>query len=106
MDNEQDRKAWDLLQRVSEEENTSKNAVALKLICMGVESTGIKDKTSLDVVAERIAEQVAKILADRYGTIEKSSGEERVSERKLQQEPPSEELRPISEEVLSFLDEF
>ena len=106
MDNEQDRKAWDLLQRFSEEENTSKNAVAIGLICKGAEVTDANEKGSLDVMAQTIAEMVANKLVESAGAIESLSMVSRESESNSQQESQGGDLRPISEVALSFLDEF
>ena len=53
MDNPQDKEAWELLQRISAEENISKNAAALRLICNGAVSAGSTEIVSLEVVAEK-----------------------------------------------------
>ena len=106
MDNELDRKAWDLLQRISEEENTSKNAVAIRLICRGAGGIDANEKGSLDMVAQTIAELVVNKLVESTGAIENLSKVTMEPEINLQQEPQGGDLRPISEEALSFLDEF
>ena len=106
MDNEQDRKTWDLLKRISEEENTSKNAIAIGLICKGAEGTDANEKGSLDVVAQTIAELVVNKLVESAGTIENLSMVSREPESNSQQESQDGDLRPISAEALSFLDEF
>ena len=62
MDNPRDKEAWELLQRISEEEKISKNAVALRLICKGAVSTGSMGAESWNTVAERIADLVANRL--------------------------------------------
>ena len=62
MDNHQDKEAWELLQRISEDENISKNAVALRLICKGAVRTGSLGAESWNKVAERIADLVANRL--------------------------------------------
>ena len=106
MDNEQDRKAWDFLQRISEKENTSKNTLALRLICIGAESIEDKENTSLDEVAEKIAELVAEKISARYQICEGMSIATKVPTDGEKQEPQADELRTVSEEALSFLDEF
>ena len=106
MDNEQDRKAWDLLQRISDGENTSKNAVALRLICKGAESIEGKENTSLDEVAEKIAELVSKKIVRSVPSCEVIDTTTNFPKEEGEQEPQTSELRPISEEVLSFLDGF
>ena len=106
MDNEQDKQAWDLLQRISDGENTSKNAVALRLICKGAENTEIKENVSLDVMSERIADLVANKLAGKCRIIEKFPKDKEVPESRILREPHTDDLRPISDEALSFLDEF
>ena len=108
MDNPQDKEAWELLQRISEDENISKNAVALRLICKGAVSTGSLGAESWNKVAERIADLVANRLeADKRQTKEipacESSDVTTVIDK---DKPQADEFRTVSEEALSFLDEF
>jgi len=108
MDNPQDKEAWELLKRISEEENTSKNAVALRLICKGALSTEGTEGSSLDTVAERIADLVVnKIGAAQIQDKEMSVNESNVSFTSIaNDEPQTDEYRAVSKEALSFLDEF
>lgn len=103
MDNELDRKAWENLQRMAMKEKTSKNTIALRLICEGAEKN---EFCSLDAIAEKIAKLVAgkiSVSANNRETIDTTT---KVPEDENIQEPQNSELRPISEEVLSFLDGF
>ena len=108
MDNPQDKEAWELLQRISEDENISKNAVALRLICKGAVSTGNLGAESWNMVAERIAD----LVANRLETDKKQIKEIPVCETGdvttaiVRGEPQTDEYRAVSEEALSFLDEF
>ena len=108
MDNPQDKEAWELLQRISEDENISKNAVALRLICKGAVSTGSLGAESWNMVAERIA----NLVANRLETDKKQIKETPVCEigdvttAIVRGEPQTDEYRAVSEEALSFLDEF
>ena len=108
MDNPQDKEAWELLRKISEEENTSKNAVALRLICKGALSTEGTEGSSLDTVAERIADLVVnKIGAVQIQDKEMPVTESNVSSTKIaKDEPQTDEYRAVSKEALSFLDEF
>ncbi|MBO6242032.1 MAG: hypothetical protein J6O61_14600 [Butyrivibrio sp.] len=108
MDNPQDKEAWELLQRISEEKNISKNAVALRLICKGAVSTESMESISLNVVAERIAELVAnKLVADNRLIKKASVCEKRHTTTAItKDEPQTDEYRAVSEDALSFLDEF
>ena len=108
MDNPRDKEAWELLQRISEEEKISKNAVALRLICKGAVSTGSMGAESWNTVAERIAD----LVANRLETDKKQITEIPVCETGdvttaiVRGEPQTDEYRAVSEEALSFLDEF
>ena len=108
MDNPRDKEAWELLQRISEEEKISKNAVALRLICKGAVSTGSMGAESWNTVAERIAD----LVANRLETDKKHIKEIPVCETGdvttaiVRGEPQTDEYRAVSEEALSFLDEF
>ena len=108
MDNPRDKEAWELLQRISEDENISKNAVALRLICKGAVSTGSMGAESWNMVAERIADLVANILdADKKQIKEIHVCENRETTTAIAKgEPQTDEYRAVSEEALSFLDEF
>ena len=100
MDNEQDKKAWEILHRIAKEENTSVNSIALQLICKGAESCEHRDVHTRDVVAEKIAELVAERISEGISIATKVSADGNM------QEPQADELRIVSEEALSFLDEF
>ena len=108
MDNHQDKEAWELLQRISEDENISKNAVALRLICKGAVRTGSLGAESWNKVAERIAD----LVANRLETDKKQIKEFPVCEigdvttAIVRGESQTDEYRAVSEEALSFLDEF
>ena len=103
MDNELDRRAWDNLQRLALKEKASKNTIALRLICQGADKN---DYGSLDAVAEKIAELVAEKIPGFVPTSDASDTATKVPDNDGNQEPQTSELRPISEEVLSFLDGF
>ena len=108
MDNPRDKEAWELLQRISEEENISKNAVALRLICKGAVSTRSMGAESWNMVAERIADLVANRLeTDKKQTKEIPACESGdVTTAIDKDELQTDEFRAVSEEALSFLDEF
>ena len=106
MDNDQDKKAWEILDSIAKEENTSKNSIALQLICKGADSWEQRDVHVLDVVAEKIAELVAGKISARYQKCAGMSIATKVPADGEKQEPQADELRTVSEEALSFLDEF
>ena len=70
------------------------------------ESIEDKENTSLDEVAEKIAELVAGKISARYQICEGMSIATKVPTDGEKQEPQADELRTVSEEALSFLDEF
>ena len=106
IDNAQDKKAWEILSRIAKEENTSKNSIALQLICKGADNWEHRDVPVSDVMAEEIAELVARKISARYQICEGISIVTKVPADREKQEPQADELRVVSEEALSFLDEF
>ncbi len=108
MDNPQDTEAWDILQRISEEDNTYKNAVALRLICKGAVSAEVNDNASLVLIAERIADQIANKLESGKMQIKGIPASENKATSTVMSgnEPQIDEFRAISKDALSFLDEF
>ena len=108
MDNDQDRKAWEMLEAVATERNTSKNAVAIDLILSGGVHTD-----SADELAERIAELVANKLTKELICIPTGSGasgeavsENDVSAEKADTDSRADEPELLGEEALDFLDIF
>lgn len=109
MDNPQDKKAWDLLQILSSEENLSKNAIALRLICKGADACDTSGNSALDLIANQIADLVADKLLANAGSINfipASNSEAAEKEAKAVSESDDDEIRTISKEALSFLDDF
>ena len=108
MDNDQDRKAWEILEAVAKERNTSKNAVAIDLIL-----SGEMKPHSADELAERIAELVANKLTKELICIPMGSGasgeavsENDVSAEKADTDSRADEPELLGEEALDFLDIF
>ena len=108
MDNDQDRKAWEILEAVAKERNTSKNAVAIDLIL-----SGEMKPHSADELAERIAELVANKLTKELICIPMGSGasgeavsENDVSAEKADTDSRADEPELLGEEALDFLDMF
>ena len=109
MNNPQDKKAWELLQILSAQENISKNAVALRLICKGADTCDLPGSSSLDLLARQIADLVADKLSANEGTanfIPATKCELAEKEANSASEPDDEEIRSVSKEALSFLDDF
>lgn len=108
MDNPQDKEAWELLQRISEEENISKNAVALRLICKGAVSDGSIETSSWNMVAERIADLVANKLETSIRQIKEipACDTRDITTAISNDSSFTDEFRAVSEDALSFLDEF
>lgn len=108
MDNPQDKEAWELLKRISEEENISKNAVALRLIRKGAVTAGSIETSSLEMVAERIADLVANKLEVSIRQIkEMPACDTRDITTAISNDSSfTDEYRAVSEDALSFLDEF
>ena len=65
-DNEQDMRAWDLLERMALKKNASKNSVAVELLLLGGETD---KEVSEDVLAEHIADIVAEKLMGKLATV-------------------------------------
>ena len=108
MDNELDRKAWEILKTVAKERNTSKNAVAIELILSG----GVHSD-SADELAERIAGLVVTKLTKELSCIPMGSGAsgEAVSGIDVNTEKTdigfrADEPELLGEEALDFLDMF
>lgn len=108
MDNDQDRKAWEILEAVAKERNTSKNAVAIDLIL-----SGEMKLHSADELAERIAELVANKLIKELICIPMGSGASEeavsgndVSAEKADTDSRADEPELLGEEALDFLDMF
>ena len=108
MDNEMDRKAWEILKAVAKERNTSKNAVAIDLILSGGVHTD-----SADELAERIAGLVANKLTKELICILMGSGASReavsgndVNTEKADTGSRADEPELLGEEALDFLDMF
>ena len=109
MDNPQDRKAWELLQKLSVEENISKNAIALRLICRGADPCDSLVDSSLDSLAKQIANLVADKLSANAETVKIIPATNEVlsaEEEKLSAPSLDDEIRTVSKEALSFLDDF
>ena len=108
MDNDQDRKAWEILEAVAIERNTSKNAVVIDLILSG----GLH-ADSADELAERIAGLVANKLTKELISIptgsgasgEAASGND-VNTEKTDIGSRADEPELLGEEALDFLDIF
>lgn len=105
IDNEQDMKVWDLLEKAAKKKNASKNAVALELLLSSLEQ-----QDSKDALAERIAELVVAKLGEvdiQREARRESSGRcnEGVS---LQAKGDSQADEPVvlGESALDFLDMF
>ena len=108
MDNELDRKAWEILKAVAKERNTSKNAVAIDLIL-----SGEMKPHSADELAERIAKLVANKLTKELICIPMGSGASGeavsgndVSAEKADTDSRADEPELLGEEALNFLDMF
>ena len=108
MDNEMDRKAWEILKSVAKERNTSKNAVAIDLILSGGVHTD-----SADELAERIAGLVANKLTKELICIPMGSGASGeavsgndVNTEKADTDSRADEPELLGEEALDFLDMF
>ena len=105
MDNDQDRKAWEILEAVATERNTSKNAVAIDLILSGE----IKPH-SADALAEHIALLVADKLKAELGCVQLGSGASgetesniHVNTEKKDSVSGADEPELLGEEALDFL---
>lgn len=108
MDNDQDRKAWEILETVATERNTSKNAVVIDLILSGGVHTD-----SVDELAERIAGLVATKLTKELSCMPMSSGASGeavsgndVNTEKVDTDSRADEPELLGEETLDFLDMF
>ena len=108
MNNEQDIKAWEMLEAVARERNASKNAVAIDLILSGVVHTD-----SADELAERVAVLVADKLKKELSCIPVSSGasgesgfKNNVNAEKMDTDFRADEPELLGEEALDFLDMF
>ncbi|MBQ7658524.1 MAG: hypothetical protein IJS16_06035 [Butyrivibrio sp.] len=109
MDNSQDKKAWELLQTLSAKENVSKNAIALKLICRGADTCDSLGDSSLDSLAMKIADLVTDKLSATAETVKIIPATNEVlsaEAEKLSAPSPDDEIRTVSKEALSFLDDF
>ena len=107
-DNEQDMKAWEMLEAVARERNSSKNAVAIDLILSG----GVH-ADSADELAERVAGLVANKLKRELiyiptGSV--ASGEtvsgENVNTENADTGSRADEPELLGEEALDFIDMF
>lgn len=105
MDNELDRKAWEILKAVAKERNTSKNAVAIELIL-----SGEMKPHSADELAERIALLVADKLKEELGCVQIGSGASgeaesdiHVNTEKKGSVSGADEPELLGEEALDFL---
>ena len=108
MDNEQDRKAWEILEAVATERNTSKNAVAIDLIL-----SGEMKPHSADELAESIAGLVVTKLTKELSCIPTGSGASGepvfgndVNTEKTDTCSRADEPELLGEEALTFLDMF
>lgn len=108
MDNPQDKKAWDFLQKLSAEENMSKNAVALKLICEGADSCASLGNYSMDALARQIADLVADKLSANTENVKIIPATNAVfaEAEKVSAPKTDDKIRTVSKEALSFLDDF
>ena len=106
MDNEQDKKAWKLLQRMAAEENSSRNAIIIRLICQGFTT---ETAHSLDEVAGEIAELVAERIAVKLQTSKGMTTATKVAyedESSSSQQPQADEPEVVGSEALDFLNSF
>lgn len=108
MNNEQDIKAWEMLEAVARERNASKNAVAIDLILSGGVHTD-----SADELAERVAVLLADKLKKELSCIPVSSGASGepvfgndVNTEKTDTCSRADEPELLGEEALDFLDMF
>ena len=108
MNNEQDMKAWEILEAVARERNASKNTVAIDLILSGGVHTD-----SADELAERVAVLVADKLKKELSCIPVSSGASGepvfgndVNTEKTDTCSRADEPELLGEEALDFLDMF
>ena len=108
MDNPQDKKAWDLLQILSSEENLSKNAIALRLICKGADACDTPGSSALGLIANQIADLVADKLLANTGSVNFIPANKCESDEKEVKavSEPDDEIRTVSKKALSFLDDF
>ena len=108
MDNEQDMKAWEILELIAREKNTSKNAVAIDLILSGGVHTD-----SVDELVERVAVLIAdklnkEISCIKLGSVASGKSElgVNVNTEKTDLGFRADEPELLGEEALDFLDMF
>lgn len=107
-ENEQDMRAWEMLEKVAKERNISKNSVAIDLI-LAKEEQG----DSADELAKRIALLVAEEIS-KNGISVPISSEARgnsvsgktENERREDTDSPADEPEVLGEEALDFLEMF
>ena len=108
MDNDQDKKAWELLEAVATERNTSKNAVAIDLILSGGVHTDSADELAeriAGLVANKLKKELICIPMGRGASGEAVSGND-VSTEKADTDSRADEPERVGEEALDFLDMF
>lgn len=107
-ENEQDMRAWKILEKVAKERNVSKNAAAIDLILAKEERVD-----SADELAKRIALLVAEEIKKNGMSIPisreargNSASDKTENVRKEDTEFPTDEPEVLGEEALEFLEMF
>ena len=107
-DNEQDMKAWRILEAVAKERNISKNAVAIDLILSGGMHADSADELAEHVarlVANKLKKELIYILTGSVASGETVSGE-KVNTENADTVSRADEPELLGEEALDFLDMF
>lgn len=104
-DNELDMKAWELLEKATNEKKVSKNSIMIELIISALEN-----ENSDDALAEQITELVVAKLGgvsiQRKATGGDNSAIEKGTYAKTELEPQADEPEVLGEDAIGFLDMF
>ena len=107
-ENEQDMRAWQILEKVAKERNVSKNAAAIDLILAKEERVDFADELAKRI-ALLVAEEIKKngmsipISSEARGN---SASDKTENVRKEDTEFPADEPEVLGEEALDFLEMF
>ena len=107
-ENEQDMRAWKILEKVAKERNVSKNAAAIDLILAKEERVDFADELAKRI-ALLVAEEIKKngmgipISSEARGN---SASDKTENVRKEDTEFPADEPEVLGEEALDFLEMF
>ena len=104
-DNELDMKAWELLEKATNEKKASKNSIMIELIISALENENSDDALA-EQIAELVVAKIGGVSIQRKATGRDNSATQKGTDTKTELEPKADEPEVLGEETIGFLGMF